>query len=135
MKPGPRNGLYRTLLEGRYKGEAPETSRRMNTRELNRRFAVRALHRRIHEAQKFRKLGSWVLAIRKRMEKSQSEFARMLGVSKVTIVRWERGLGHMPSRIQRKKKNGKPMPSNFARLERLDKISRDLAKQGIKLED
>jgi putative transcriptional regulator len=39
-----------------------------------------------------------VLAIRKKLEKSQDEFALMIGVSVATLRNWEQGHRHLPDR-------------------------------------
>lgn len=135
MKSGPRNGLYRTLLEGRYNGEPPSISRSLSNRENNRRGAVRALYRRIHDRKKFRELGSWVRSIRKSLGKSQSKFAEMVGVSTITVKRWENGLGHMPTTWKGKNKKGKPIPSNMDRLKQLEALSKDLKKSNLEIEE
>lgn len=138
MKPGPRNGFYRTLLEGKYNGEPPEVTaslRKKNPREYSRRTMCRALWRRLHNKKDLQKFGKRVRSIRRQMKKSIAEFAKIVGVSRVTIVRWERGLGHMPSTWTTKNKHGKKVPSNMQRIEELEQLCAQMKESGTEFEE
>lgn len=137
MKTGPHNGLYQRLLDGKFKGEPPSTSsslRRKNPREHNRRVAIRALYRRQNDGKKLKKFGKWVRSIRTRLKKSRNEFAKLVGVSRVTIVRWELALGHMPATYPKKNKHGKLIPSNMERLQELDVLCKELKESNTEVE-
>lgn len=137
MKTGPRNNFYQKLLDGKFEGKPPKTSssmRRSNPREHNRRVAIRALYRRNHDGKKLKKFGKWVRSIRTQLKKSRNEFARMVGVSRITIVRWELALGHMPATYQKKNKHGKLIPSNMERLNQLSALCKDLKASGTEPE-
>ena len=135
-KSGPKDGVYEKLLT-KYEGEyppLPNKLKRTNPLLHSRIKAARAVWRRQHDAKKYLKFAKWVRAIRKRMHKSQSEFARLLGVTKVTVTRWECGLGHLPATWPKRMKSGALQPSTMDRLKNLDSMSREFKKKGIKLE-
>jgi DNA-binding transcriptional regulator YiaG len=51
----------------------------------------------------YRKLAEFVRGIRKRMQLTQPQFAKFLGVSEISVRRWETALGHKPSEEVMKK--------------------------------
>lgn len=82
----------------------------------------------------YKKFARWVRKIRRQFDKSQEEFARMVGVSIRTIIRWEGAVGWMPSINKNKTVNGKLLPSNIERLTKLGELAEDLRRTGTKFE-
>lgn len=135
-KSGPQNGIYEKILL-KHKGKfppLPNSLRHSNPLLYQRIKSARALWKRNNEPEKYKKFGKWVRSIRKRMRKTQSEFAHLLGVSKITIVRWENGLGHMAATWSKKSKGGKTQISTMERLENLDSMTKEFKKRKLKLE-
>jgi DNA-binding XRE family transcriptional regulator len=67
----------------------------------------RARWRKINEAQKYAELAAWVRRIREHMRMFQSAFAEYLGVSEISVRRWELAWGYMP---------GKPVMGKLQKL-------------------
>jgi len=105
--------------------ELPEPSKPWNQLpkiKASRLKAVRALFRKREEPKKFRALARWVRSIRKGMKKSKGRFAVILGVSVLTVRRWENQHGRMPS------------PKNMKRLESLERTLKRLKEEGLEFE-
>lgn len=60
----------------------------------------RAKFRKEHDP-RYKKFGEWMRALRASLEMSQEEFAKVMGVSYMTIRRWELGWGHFPKEEHR----------------------------------
>src|SRR6266581_4936611 len=58
-------------------------------------LAARQRARAYHLA--YQRIADFVKCIRKKMRITQPEFARYLGVSEISVRRWETALGHLPS--------------------------------------
>jgi ribosome-binding protein aMBF1 (putative translation factor) len=56
----------------------------------------RARWRRDNHTAKYQELAAWVRRIREQMRMFQSAFAEHLGVSEITVRRWELAWGYMP---------------------------------------
>jgi ribosome-binding protein aMBF1 (putative translation factor) len=111
-KTGRQNGLYRKLLGRKARAKSPPRPGKkwseLSSLENSRLRGVRALWFRKNHASKFKRTAKWVKAIRSRLKMSQKEFAKAVGVSKITVRRWECALGHTP------------LPRQMKRLKELD---------------
>lgn len=135
MKTGPKGTqFYQSLLREKFDGKYPGPVRKRNLREENRRKMLRAIYRREHERDKYQKFARWVRSIRASMKKSRKEFASLVGVSEITLRRWEYGLGHLPATWKKKNKHGQEVPSNMERLRKLAALSKDLKRSGTEFE-
>jgi DNA-binding XRE family transcriptional regulator len=83
----------------------------------------------------YREMADWVRSIRKRLGVTQPKFAAMVGVSVVTLQRWEYAQGHMPGGWTTKNVHGRKVVSNMQRLKQLEKLADDLEKSGTPFEE
>ena len=90
---GPKNGLYQKLLA---KGRIPKKPySKLSKLERSRLHDLRAMERRSDG--KYKRLALWVKGVRDRLKIGQKEFAEKLGVSVITVRRYECSLGSYPS--------------------------------------
>jgi DNA-binding transcriptional regulator YiaG len=124
-KPGPQDGLYLKIIgeDASVRPKKKGKSLGSDPLEISRYKNASAIWRRVNQHEKYAKIARWVRAIRKRMELSQTRFAKTVGVNSITIRRWERGYGYTPSKAAMK------------RLKELDDVSRRMKASGIKVED
>ena len=105
----------------------PECSKRnsqMSPLERSRWNNLRALWRKKHCKKENLKMGKWIRSIRRRMEMSQPQFAKLIGVkSYTTIFRWERGQGYTPRE------------EKMERLRSLDASLKQMKKEGLNLKE
>lgn len=135
----PKKGIYspEDILK-KSKGELPAYNRLLLSTDPKAYEAIkyaRTLWRRRHNSKKYLRFGKRVLGIRKRMKKSQTQFALIMGVSVITIRRWENGHGHSPATWKRPARNGRKSLSNAEMLESLEVMLKDFKKKKIPLED
>jgi DNA-binding transcriptional regulator YiaG len=106
--------------------------RKMDTSVASRFKTRRARFRAKHD-KTFAETGRWIRSIREQMGKTQKEFAFMVGVSVITLRRWELGWGHAPSLTKRRDAKGKLLPSNRERLVKIAKMVESLKASGAKV--
>lgn len=106
MKRGPSGrNLYMGLIE-KLDGAEPASDKpwkKLSKKQQSRLHDLRALHRRRTQSVKFQKIAKFVKSVRKKIGVSQERFAGILGVSTITVKRWEFGSGHVPSEQSMKK--------------------------------
>ena len=72
--------------------------------------------RRRHPA-KYKKIGAWIRGIRKALDMTQRKFAWRLDISILTVRRWERAHGYMPSH------------TNYLQLQKLDAYAKSVKRE------
>jgi DNA-binding transcriptional regulator YiaG len=131
MKTGPRGGLYKRMLEGKFKGQEPAIPyalKKKNPREASRRKAIRTILRRQEHHETLKKFGAWVRELREYTKRNRKDFGKLIGVSEMTIRRWETALGTLPAQWRPKNKKGKRIQSNAERLDSLGETIEQLKK-------
>jgi DNA-binding transcriptional regulator YiaG len=128
MKRGP-NGAYAEMLSSweADNGKAyPQPEKKwfqLTPLEQSRWKNVQTLWKRKHNKKENLKMGKWILSIRRRMQMSQTQFAKLMGVkSYTTIFRWETGQGYTPTEAR------------MERLRSLDASLKQIKKEGLKME-
>lgn len=120
-KTGPKKGLYQKLMQT---GGIDRPYSELSEREQHRLHDLRAMERRaLDKGGKYSKLSRWVKSIRKRLGYSQPKFAKTVGVSVITIRRYECALGSYPS------------PQTMKRLKELAKMCQKLRGQKVNFND
>ena len=108
---GPTGGLYRKLFAKGTLLSKPYS--KLSDLEKSRRHDLRAMERLLDAGSaKYEKLARFVRAIRRKLDVGQAEFAAMVGVSTITIRRYECALGSYPS------------DATMKRLQELDRTKR-----------
>lgn len=92
---GPKNGLYRKLFNNGVLLKKPYS--KLSQLEKSRLHDLRAMERREHDGRRYEYIATLVKDIRARYKVGQAEFAEMLGVSTITVRRYECALGSYPS--------------------------------------
>jgi DNA-binding transcriptional regulator YiaG len=113
---GPKDGLYRKLFDKGALLNKPYS--KLSELEKSRRHDLRAMQRRKDEGRKYEYLAVWVKDIRTKFKVGQAEFAEMLGVSTITVRRYECALGSYPS------------DATMKRLQELDRTKRKRGSHG-----
>lgn len=106
----------------------PKPWKDCDTRTASRVRHKRAKFRSMKDKEKYATFAEQVRSIRSALGKTRREFARMVGVSIITIKRWEFGMGYMPSSRRRRNKYGRVYLSNKERLAKLAKRVESLRK-------